>query len=70
MPILFILRGIAVATGLYGAKNSYDVYEKMRRLIHCKKESRIFLIEQKKIEGARKSTQNSLEDLGRAKMHA
>lgn len=70
MAVPFILGGIALAAGAFGAKKAYDGYidKSEAETINDDAES-IFDCAKEKLEQARSSAENSLENLGRAKLH-
>jgi hypothetical protein len=69
MPIPFIIGGIALAAGAYGAKKGYDAYEDYDMAnYYNEKAERIYDDAKEELEEARKDTQDSLESLGELKL--
>ncbi|OCR03733.1 hypothetical protein BA920_07870 [Helicobacter pullorum] len=69
MPLPFILGGIAIAAAAAGAKKGYDAYQKNTEANELQERAENILDKAKgEIESARKSAQNALEDLGKAKL--
>jgi len=69
MPIPFIIGGIALAAGAYGAKKGYDAYEDYDMAdYYDKKARRIYDDAKEKLEEAREDTKGSLESLGKLKL--
>ena len=70
MPIPFVLAGLAVAAAGYGVKKGYDAYEKSEEADKLQNSANGILANAKrKNESARKSAQNALKNLGRAKIN-
>jgi len=69
MPIPFIIGGIALAAGAYGAKKGYDAYEDYDMAkYYNEKAKRIYDDAKEELEEARKDTRDSLEALGELKL--
>ncbi|MCW1360168.1 hypothetical protein OLQ22_03040 [Campylobacter jejuni] len=70
MAVPFILGGIALAAGAFGAKKAYDGFKDKSEAnsINDSAES-IFNFSKEKLEQARSDAENSLENLGKAKLH-
>jgi len=70
MPIPFILGGIALAAGAYGAKKGYDAYEDYDMAeYYNEKAQRIYDNAKEELNNARMETKNSLESLGELKFY-
>lgn len=69
MPIPFIIGGIALAAGAYGAKKGYDAKEDYDSAKRINREAeKIYDNAKNKLEEAREETQNTLESLGLLKL--
>ncbi len=70
MAVPFILGGIALATGAFGAKKAYDGYQDKSTADSINNKAEwIFDTSAENLENARKKAEKSLELLGKAKLH-
>lgn len=68
MPIPFILGGIAIAAGAFGAKKGYDAYcDNEDAKSYTQKAKRIFENSQEELNDKRKATNKNLNDFGEYK---
>ncbi len=70
MAVPFILGGLALATGIFGAKKVYDGYQDMREAEELGTDAKaIFNYAKRNLDVARKNAKQALENLGNAKLH-
>ncbi|MBZ7977129.1 hypothetical protein AVBRAN12640_07585 [Campylobacter sp. RM12640] len=70
MAVPFILGGIALATGAFGAKKGYDGYRNKSEANKLNKDAEfIYNHASERLNNSRKKANNSLEILGQAKIH-
>ena len=68
MPIPFILGGIAIAAGAFGAKKGYDAYcDNEDAKSYTQRAKRIFENSQEELNDKRKATNENLNDFGEYK---
>ncbi|MBX1934942.1 hypothetical protein I9Q28_05605 [Campylobacter lari] len=70
MAVPFILGGIALATGIFGAKKAYDGYQDKCAAEELDNNAKaIFNYAKENLDVARKNAEQALENLGHAKLH-
>ncbi|AJD04113.1 hypothetical protein [Campylobacter lari] len=70
MAVPFILGGIALAAGVFGAKKAYDGYQDQRAAEELDNDAKaIFNYAKENLDIARKNAEQALENLGHAKLH-
>ncbi|HEC1764135.1 TPA: hypothetical protein R1722_000863 [Campylobacter lari] len=70
MAVPFILGGIALATGIFGAKKAYDGYQDKCAAEELDNDAEaIFNYAKENLDVARKNAEQALENLGYAKLH-